>query len=99
MQISEVSIHTVAPILQSGAIRPLQEKKETQPRDVIKRALVKPQAVENTVENMMEMWHLRNDSLFSTPHTLDVFYLLLFFFLVRIYLPRWILFHFVASCF
>ncbi len=44
-------------ILQSGAIKPLQKKK-MQGDDVIKRAPVKPQMVENHVEDIMEIWHL-----------------------------------------
>ncbi len=47
----------VAPILLSGAIKPLQMKRAQQD-DVIKTVPDKPLMVENIVENVMEIWHL-----------------------------------------
>lgn len=43
-------------ILQFNAIKPFQ-KKGAQREDIITRAPVKPQTMENLVENMMEIWH------------------------------------------
>ncbi len=52
----------VSLILQSDVITPLQ-KKRVQPGDVIKRATVKPQMVENDKKNQKTWWKYGSSSL------------------------------------